>query len=899
MNNSAKISSANFTLYPLFWLAVCFAFGILTAKYFAFGWQISLAVCLFFAVFCVFKEKFALIFLSLAFAAVGALVFQVENQAVSPNRLKRLLDENKIGSGNPIEIEGVLRGKPELSVGGFFLEIETEKAIYKGEERQISGRVRIFAPITDKQFATEYEALNLNYGSRIRAACNLRREEKFQNPGAISYKKILDDLGFDATATLKSPLLIENLGREKTFAPLGWIYEQRQNLIIEFRRKFSVSTAGVLIASLLGNDGFLDKNTAEVFREGGTFHVLVISGLHITFIGYLTLLFVRFFTRKRVWQFVIATVFLWSYSLAVGANVPVVRAAIMFTVLLFSLVIFRRGTLLNSLGASVLILLVWRPNDLFAPSFQLTIISVLAIVAGAFPLIEKLRAIGSWSPSAKTPFPPNISHFLKRFCEMLYWRETVWERDLSRQIWMAKIFKSPHLKLLEAKGLQGVCRYIFEAVLVSLIVQIWLLPPTILYFHRIPIFGVFLNIWVGFWIALESFAAVIAVFFAQFSESLALPIIKLTELFNWFLLSIPQILTENYWASFRLPHYSGAMKAVYFLYFAPILILTIFLNKWNPFALISNFKSDISKKLLRFAYVSLFGLLILSLFHPFSAPKSDGKLRIDFLDVGQGDAAFITFPNGETMLIDGGGRRSFEKTKVQNDYETEFFEPDAQGIGETVVSAFLWERGYSKVDYILATHADSDHIQGLSDVAKNFNIKAALFGRTPSADEDFHEFFSTLEKRKINSIKISRGDVLTFGEVKIEVLYPENTDEISDNNHSIVLRIIYGERKILLTGDIEKETENRLLQNPENLQADVIKVPHHGSRTSSTESFINAVNADIAIIPVGKTSPFGHPHAEVLERWQTANTKILTTGERGTVTILTDGKDLQIETFQK
>lgn len=198
---------------------------------------------------------------------------------------------------------------------------------------------------------------------------------------------------------------------------------------------------------------------------------------------------------------------------------------------------------------------------------------------------------------------------------------------------------------------------------------------------------------------------------------------------------------------------------------------------------------------------------------------------------------------------------------------------------------------------ILATHADSDHIQGLTDIAKNFRIKAAIFGRTPFQDADFAELFSILEKRKVKSIKVSRGDVLNFGEVKAEVLFPENSDAISDNNHSVVLRIIFGERKILLTGDIEKEAENRLLQTPENLQADVIKVAHHGSRTSSTAEFINAVKANVAIIPVGKTSPFGHPHTEVLERWKNANTKIFPTGQRGTVTISTDGKDLQIETY--
>ena len=127
-----------------------------------------------------------------------------------------------------------------------------------------------------------------------------------------------------------------------------------------------------MIASLLGNRYFLDKQTAETFREGGTFHVLVISGLHITFIGGLTLLFVRFFTKKRAWQFLTAGGFSWAYSIAVGADVPVVRATVMFTILLFSQVIYRNGNLLNALGACALVLLVWRPEDLFNQSFHLT-----------------------------------------------------------------------------------------------------------------------------------------------------------------------------------------------------------------------------------------------------------------------------------------------------------------------------------------------------------------------------------------------------------------------------------------------------------------------------------------------------------------------------------------------
>lgn len=909
---SDQTSPANFSFYPLFWLAVCFAFGILTADVCKINWQIFLTGSLLFGILTIIfiKQKINLAFISLAFIAVGGLCLQIENQNIPPNRIKKIYDEKRIESGEPVEIEGIVKGNFDEAVGGFFVEIEAEKLIYKTAEQKVSGRIRLFAPVPNEQISDEYEQLNLQYGSQIRVACNLVREDNFRNPGVVSRRQILDQQGVDATATIKSPLLVEKIGDQKSFAPLAVIYETRRNLIRDFREKFSVSTAGIMIASLLGNKYFLDKPTAELFREGGTFHVLVISGLHITFIGGLTLLFLRFFTRQRLWQFVIASAFLWTYSIAVGADVPVVRATIMFTILLFSQVIYRSGNLLNSLGFCAVILLVWRPNDLFSQSFQLTFVSVLAIVAVAFPLIENLRKIGEWRPTAETPFPPTVSIWLRRFCETLYWREKVWEFESKQNIWSAKLFKSPYLKLLEAKGLQGILRYLFEGILVSLIVQIWLLPLTVYYFHRVSIASILLNLWVGLFIALESFAALIALIFAQFSTILALPLIKLTEVLNWLLLSLPSLLVENNWASFRVPVYSGNMKAIYFLYFAPLLVLTVLLNRWNPFALISNLKFQISNKkyadkILKYSFFFSSSLLLLFLilvvFHPFSAPRADGRLHIDFLDVGQGDAALITFPNGETMLVDGGGKPNFNDLYVKREgAEPELFEPDAQNIGEAVVSQFLWEKGYSKVDYILATHADADHLQGLTDVAKNFRVRAAIFGRTPEKDADFAELFKVLQKRKIEILKVSKGDNLEIGGVKIEVLNPVRDDSpeaVSDNNHSIVLRLVFGERKFLLTGDIEKETERGLLENPGFLRADLIKVAHHGSRTSSVAEFVDAVNAELAIISVGKKSPFGHPHREVVERWRNANAEILTTGECGTISVVTDGKMREVELF--
>src|SRR4028119_360122 len=219
-----KSASANFTLYPLLWLSVCFVSGILSASFLSLNWRIYLVICLAFAVSAAFfiKQKFALLFISAAFVAVGGLHFQIENQSIAENRVKRLYDENRVKSSDPIEIEGVLRGKPELAVGGFFLVLVTERAIYKESEIEISGNVRLFAAAPDEKIKNEYERLDLNHGSRIRVACRLRRQDDYLNAGVLSQTRFLDQKQIDASAIIKSPLLVEKIAETKTAPPLAW-----------------------------------------------------------------------------------------------------------------------------------------------------------------------------------------------------------------------------------------------------------------------------------------------------------------------------------------------------------------------------------------------------------------------------------------------------------------------------------------------------------------------------------------------------------------------------------------------------------------------------------------------------------------------------------------------------
>jgi competence protein ComEC len=289
----------------------------------------------------------------------------------------------------------------------------------------------------------------------------------------------------------------------------------------------------------------------------------------------------------------------------------------------------------------------------------------------------------------------------------------------------------------------------------------------------------------------------------------------------------------------------------------------------------------------------IFGGLIL--FHPFSAPRPDGRLKVEFLDVGQGDSAFVTFPNGATMLIDGGGRFSFPGDGNEN------FEADIPRIGERVVSQFLWEKGYSSVDSVVATHADADHIQGLADVIRNFRVGEIYLGRIPDNDPEFDELRQAIEFENVPTHLVGRGDSKTMGDATVNFLYPEfnaTHAEPSDNNHSVVLQIAYGGRIFLFAGDVERAAEINLLRNADSLGADVVEVPHHGSKTSSSQGFVDAVNAKYAVISVGQRSMFGHPHAEVVERWKAAGATLMTTGERGTITISTNGEDLNVSRYK-
>jgi competence protein ComEC len=912
-----------FAAYPLALLATAFALGILGTLFFVTPlWLLviisALATLLSTAAGLKRKKGSAILFLSLAVFFLGTTLAAIERNNVPATQLKRLLNEGTIAIGEPVELTGMLAQDPEVAPERLYLFLKVQNVRFRGTEREASGVVVVFAPISGESTQREFDQLDLRYGARLRVMTTLERADTFRNPGVSLFTEYLDRKGYDATGFVKSPLLIERLENERVFLPLAWLYQWRRNLQTEIDARFSTETAGVLDAALLGNRHRLSRSTSERFREGGTFHVLVISGLHITFLGGFVFLIARRLTKNSALQFILASTVLWAYSLAVGAESSVLRAAIMFTVVLLAPLLSRRASSLNALGAAALALLAWRPSDLFDPSFQLTFVSVIAIVILAWPVLEKMAAVGSWKPTRETPYPPSCVSWLRSISESLFWSECKAQRELERANYNYKLFKAPLAGTLERLHIQRLLRYSFGAITVSICVQLALLPFLIIYFHRLSLASFLLNIGVSLMMAVVAITAGVALLLAQVSAAVAAPIISLANILNWAMVHSVDPFAKVGVASIRLPEYTGWSGIIYVLYYLPLATLAFSLSRWMPLSLPgsnsptswsftsqrSSIHSDVSRRIVWLAMVAQLFAIALIIFHPFSAASSQGKLRIDFLDVGQGDSALVTFPDNTTLLIDGGGRPGpflKDNGNIENGDE-ETFAPETRSVGEFVVSEYLWWRGLHHVDYILATHADADHIDGLNDVARNFSVRAALVARTPDRDLEYARFSKTLSRENIPLRLIGAGDVLQFGEVTARVLWPlpcASSEAGSRNNDSIVLRFHLGERAVLFTGDIERAGETAMLEAQDNLHADVVKVPHHGSKTSSTAILVATVEARVAVISVGQTSIFSHPSKEVVERWKAGGAQVLITGQTGTITITTNGQSLSLETFVK
>ncbi len=281
--------------------------------------------------------------------------------------------------------------------------------------------------------------------------------------------------------------------------------------------------------------------------------------------------------------------------------------------------------------------------------------------------------------------------------------------------------------------------------------------------------------------------------------------------------------------------------------------------------------------------LTLFVFLVLLLPACLSTPTpplpAGGTLTVAFLDIGQGDSILIRSPNGMTMLIDGGNS-----------------DRDAN----EVILPQLHEWGAQKLDVMVSTQPDADHIGGLPEVLENFPVEAVALSGQPHTTQVFERFVTDIRDLNVNAIQVRTGTVIPFDPaVQLEVLGPDDElvqDENDRNNASIVIRLTYGQVSFLFPGDAEGQEERAILNGGADLRSAVLKVGHHGSRTSTGEDFLAAIGPQIAVISAGENNQYGHPHQEVLERLNRFGVQVYRTDQNGTITITTDGTTLDVVT---
>jgi competence protein ComEC len=421
----------------------------------------------------------------------------------------------------------------------------------------------------------------------------------------------------------------------------------------------------------------------------------------------------------------------------------------------------------------------------------------------------------------------------------------------------------PFLKATHPSWLRWVC----SGLLVSLSAQLGTLPIIATHFQKIPVISVVANLLVvpliGLGVALGFTTAIVGL--------ASMGLAKLYAAANWLLLSglikLVRLAAALPWAYLNVPQPDTKSMGLYYA----LLLMG------------ANIKRSLAAR-----RAFLFGsLILLNLLVWGQALEGPEHLTLLFFDVGQGDAALIRFPNRRTMLVDGGDRT------LRYD------------CGQRIVCPYLRRVGISRLDMVMLSHADNDHVGGLLSVLEELPVGMVLDSGAKHLSASYGRFLELADESPSIYRQVMAGDrVQICPGVNVTVLHPtaEFISQDGDapfglNNASVVLKIQYGTISFLLTGDIEQEAEEVLLHRDEGVAATVVKVPHHGSETSSTEAFVQAVRPWVAVISVGRQNKFGHPSRGVLQRYQRVGASVYRTDGDGAVLVQTDGRKLKLTTL--
>jgi len=785
---------------PMVALAVFLIGGIIFGRYFSpdvhllvFGFVATILAIIY---FFVYKRKIALIFP--VFAIMGA-IFIANSLTPSDPLLEEVAQRHGF-----VRIEGTVEDVSTTRTGRQRVSIRTI-AFRIGPSQDVhQSTLGIVA------YLPEGEVVSL--GQRVLVSGYLLPLDGARNPGSFDEEQFLRSRGIEYKIFAEAVSAYEVI-----LTPTMHIRNSGVRLSAVFDEVLPSWAAGIMKAMIVGDRTSLDNEVREMYRSVGMFHILVVSGLHVSILAIALEKSLAFFGVGIKRRSLITIIFIVLFVILTGAGVATVRAAIMGIALVISGLVGYENDTPTSMSLAAIALLLFQPLFLFDPGFIYSFSVVLALSIGTPPTDKALSMLAA----RYQKFAPFLNN------------------------WYVKKYLAGTLAANAAYFIVNAWLF-YEVSPVSPLVNFVLLP------------SVFFVIVLGFAIAIIGIFGAVGLFIANI---LAFPL--------WLLLTIYDFVIG--W-SLRLPYATIVTGRPSYIVMATSIAAIV------AFIYIMYADKDIVKRLRIVAITMLVGFST-----SFIAARTNPYINITFLDVGQGKSTVIS-QGGSAVIIDGGG--TFGRDVGEN-------------VGTHTLVPYLNYRGVAQATAI-ASHNHRDHALGLVEAMYAGRIEHLILARANS-EPDYYMYEMMQNAAVAMGISItyvSAGDVIEFGAMRIYTLFPHDERAFREtNNNSLVLRLVHGDNSILLTGDIYTSAEEHLVARGAHVGVDILQLAHHGSRTSTSDIFLEATNPQLAIISAGRNNMFGHPHPAVINRLHEHDVPFYNTASHGAVFIRSNGRNLQVQTM--
>lgn len=624
------------------------------------------------------------------------------------------------------------------------------------------------------------------------------------------------------------------IGREDGL--LTRISEIRQELGRVIDKSLNRGNASFHNAMITGLTGGISREMRDAFSSTGLAHILSISGTHFGLLAFIFFSITKSGIKRLPVNYLTRmTLYITPTQIAVGLTLPVLAMY----------------ALLSGLSTPTI------------RSFIMVFIYMLALLLGRKDQWLNSLSIAAtlillWNPEALFELSFILSFTAVLSLGYVLEKAAKSKEDRSGTIPPASLYQRGDSLIVG-----DICILLIDrtktAAFMTIAAVLGTAPFVVLYFKQFPLISPVTNLIVTPLICFIVLPlGLISSFIALIFNMSSMPLNGFIDTLTNFTLRLINSFTNVPYANVHIHNPSFAIIAGYFLS-----LIVLVKSKW------------------RYRFVPLIFFVSIYLVSPF---LSENKLSAAFLDAGQGDSSVVELPDGKVMLVDGST-----------------MEPD---MGRMVIAPYLWSKGITRVDYMVMSHPHPDHYGGLVYVLDHFDVGEIWFNGMIS--DDAGVLFERAAQRKVPYKILKRGDVLEASRYMIYAFHPydefyagSSAEEYTTrNSDSLVLKIESEDASLLFTGDIEHEAEEDILYLGSILKSDIIKVPHHGARTSSSEGFINAVAPEIAVISVGRGNSFGHPHKHTLERYEGARAKVFRTDVSGAVTITGHRRSYEIRTYE-